>query len=147
MSLHERIRRGGGLPPGPRDPGQPQRPRPLLSVVEQAAAAAAELRPAQRRSSQFDPLAELKTRIRPARAHARGLHQQPPPRADHRKDRLAVGRRIDEASPMVDARLPDGSRVNAIIPPLALSGPALTVRKFSRDPYGADDLIGLGTLS
>ncbi len=44
-----------------------------------------------------------------------------------------VGRRIDETSPMVDARLPDGSRVNAIIPPLALDGPTLTIRKFSRD--------------
>src|ERR671927_500616 len=44
-----------------------------------------------------------------------------------------VGRRVDEASPMVDARLPDGSRVNAIIPPLALTGPTLTIRKFSRD--------------
>jgi pilus assembly protein CpaF len=58
-----------------------------------------------------------------------------------------VGRRIDEASPMVDARLPDGSRVNAIIPPLALRGPALTIRKFSRDPYTMHDLIGFGTLS
>src|SRR5439155_20852574 len=46
-----------------------------------------------------------------------------------------VGRRVDEASPMVDARLPDGSRVNAVIPPLALRGPTLTIRKFSRDPY------------
>src|SRR5215210_6319686 len=46
-----------------------------------------------------------------------------------------IGRRIDEASPMVDARLPDGSRVNAVIPPLALRGPTLTIRKFSRDPY------------
>ena len=45
-----------------------------------------------------------------------------------------VGRRVDEASPMVDARLPDGSRVNAIIPPLSLRGPTLTIRKFSRDP-------------
>ena len=58
-----------------------------------------------------------------------------------------VGRRIDEASPMVDARLPDGSRVNAIIPPLALRGPTLTIRKFSRDPYTMDDLINFGTLS
>ena len=58
-----------------------------------------------------------------------------------------IGRRVDEASPMVDARLPDGSRVNAIIPPLALSGPTLTVRKFSRDPYTINDLIGFGTLS
>src|SRR5919109_684815 len=58
-----------------------------------------------------------------------------------------VGRRIDEASPMVDARLPDGSRVNAIIPPLALRGAALTIRKFSRDPYTMNDLIGFGTLS
>jgi pilus assembly protein CpaF len=58
-----------------------------------------------------------------------------------------VGRRVDEASPMVDARLPDGSRVNAVIPPLALRGPTLTIRKFSRDPYTMDDLIGFGTLT
>ena len=58
-----------------------------------------------------------------------------------------VGRRVDEASPMVDARLPDGSRVNAIIPPLALRGPTLTIRKFSRDPYTMDDLINFGSLS
>jgi pilus assembly protein CpaF len=57
----------------------------------------------------------------------------------------AVGRRIDESSPMVDARLPDGSRVNAIIPPLAIHGSVLTIRKFSRDPYTAKDLIGFGT--
>ena len=59
----------------------------------------------------------------------------------------SVGRRVDEASPMVDARLPDGSRVNAIIPPLALKGPTLTIRKFARDPYTIDDLISFGTLS
>ena len=58
-----------------------------------------------------------------------------------------LGRRIDESSPMVDARLPDGSRVNAIIPPLALRGPTLTIRKFSRDPLTIDSLIGFGTLS
>ena len=56
-----------------------------------------------------------------------------------------VGRRIDESSPMVDARLPDGSRVNAIIPPLSLRGPTLTIRKFSRDPYTMDDLIEFGS--
>ena len=58
-----------------------------------------------------------------------------------------VGRRIDEASPMVDARLPDGSRVNAVIPPLALDGAMLTVRKFSTDPLTVEDLIGFGTLT
>ena len=58
-----------------------------------------------------------------------------------------VGRRVDEASPMVDARLPDGSRVNAIIPPLSLRGPTLTIRKFSRDPYTMDDLIAFDTLT
>ena len=58
-----------------------------------------------------------------------------------------VGRRIDESSPMVDARLPDGSRVNAIIPPLSLSGPTLTIRKFARDPYTIDDLIDFGSLT
>src|SRR5205085_9993213 len=58
-----------------------------------------------------------------------------------------VGRRVDEASPMVDARLPDGSRVNAIIPPPSLRGPSLTIRKFSRDPYTMDDLISFGSIS
>lgn len=58
-----------------------------------------------------------------------------------------VGRRIDEASPMVDARLPDGSRVNAVISPLAINGPMLTVRKFSHDPFTAEDLISFGTMS
>lgn len=58
-----------------------------------------------------------------------------------------IGRRIDESSPMVDARLPDGSRVNAVISPLALKGPSLTIRKFSADPYQVEDLIGFGTLN
>ncbi len=59
----------------------------------------------------------------------------------------AIGRRVDEESPMVDARLPDGSRVNAVLPPLAVDGPALTIRKFARGPYSVQDLIELGTLS
>lgn len=58
-----------------------------------------------------------------------------------------IGRRIDESSPMVDARLSNGSRVNAIIPPLAIDGPSLTIRKFSEDPFGIDDLVGFGTLN
>ncbi|WP_420848210.1 CpaF family protein [Natranaerofaba carboxydovora] len=58
-----------------------------------------------------------------------------------------LGRRIDESSPLVDARLPDGSRVNAIIPPLALTGPTLTIRKFSEDPLQAKDLISFGSMS
>ena len=58
-----------------------------------------------------------------------------------------VGRRIDESSAMVDARLPDGSRVNAIIPPLSLHGPAMTIRKFSQRRLGMGDLVGLGSLS
>ncbi len=58
-----------------------------------------------------------------------------------------VGRRVDETSPMVDARLSDGSRVNAVIPPLALDGSKLTIRKFSADPYTVDDLVGFGTLT
>jgi pilus assembly protein CpaF len=58
-----------------------------------------------------------------------------------------VGRRIDESSPMVDARLPDGSRVNAIIPPLALDGPALSIRRFGTGPLTADALINLKTAS
>jgi pilus assembly protein CpaF len=58
-----------------------------------------------------------------------------------------VGRRVDESSPMVDARLPDGSRVNIIIPPLSLSGPLITIRKFSKKRLTLDELIKIGTLS
>ena len=58
-----------------------------------------------------------------------------------------LGRRIDESSPMVDARLPDGSRVNAVIPPLAVHGPALTIRKFAPVPYVTEDLVRFGTLT
>ncbi len=58
-----------------------------------------------------------------------------------------LGRRIDESSPMVDARLPDGSRVNAVVPPLSLTGPILTIRKFSDDPLTAKDLVSFGTMT
>lgn len=58
-----------------------------------------------------------------------------------------LGRRIDESMPMVDARLPDGSRVNAIIPPLALKGPSITIRKFSKDPLKIEDLIRFGSMT
>jgi pilus assembly protein CpaF len=59
----------------------------------------------------------------------------------------AVGRRVDESSPMVDARLADGSRVNAIIPPLSIDGPTLSIRRFGRDPLTADELMGNYTLT
>ena len=59
----------------------------------------------------------------------------------------SVGRRVDESSPMVDARLPDGSRVNAVLPPIALDGPLLTIRKFARAPFRVDDLVAAGSLS
>lgn len=58
-----------------------------------------------------------------------------------------VGRRVDEASPMVDARLPDGSRVNAVIPPIAIDGSTLTIRKFAAEPFRVRDLIRVGTLT
>lgn len=58
-----------------------------------------------------------------------------------------LGRRVDESQPYVDARLPDGSRVNVIIPPLAIQGPIITVRLFSKVPYSMEDLIGFGTLT
>jgi pilus assembly protein CpaF len=58
-----------------------------------------------------------------------------------------VGRRVDEATPMVDARLPDGSRVNVIVHPLAIGGPFMTIRRFAADPYKVDDLVTMGTLS
>jgi pilus assembly protein CpaF len=58
-----------------------------------------------------------------------------------------IGRRVDESSPMVDARLPDGSRVNAVVPPIALDGAALTIRKFAADPYTVEDLIRFATMT
>ncbi len=58
-----------------------------------------------------------------------------------------LGRRLDESMPMVDARLPDGSRVNAIIPPLSINGPCVTIRKFAVEPFAAADLVSFGTLS
>src|SRR4051812_40831231 len=58
-----------------------------------------------------------------------------------------LGRHVDEASPMVDARLPDGSRVNVIIPPLSLAGPAISIRKFSKVPYTSDDLVRFGSIT
>jgi pilus assembly protein CpaF len=58
-----------------------------------------------------------------------------------------VGRRVDESSPMVDARLPDGSRVNAVLPPLSLTGPLVTIRKFSKKRWNLDDLVGMGTMT
>ncbi len=80
------------------------------------------------------------------RTHARFLSE------DHLRriiERIVaqVGRRIDESAPMVDARLPDGSRVNAVIPPLAVDGPALTIRKFAREAFQVDDLVSFGTLT
>jgi pilus assembly protein CpaF len=67
----------------------------------------------------------------------------------HVIDRIVgpIGRRVDESSPLVDARLPDGSRVNVIVPPLALRGPTITIRKFSREPFTLERLVALGTLS
>src|SRR5918911_1618230 len=59
----------------------------------------------------------------------------------------AVGRRVDESSPMVDARLPDGSRVNAIIPPLALDGPALSIRRFGSTPFDINRLLEVNALT
>ena len=58
-----------------------------------------------------------------------------------------IGRRVDESSPMVDARLPDGSRVNAIVPPIALDGPCISIRKFRRNPLTEQDLLQFGTVS
>ena len=60
---------------------------------------------------------------------------------------LPLGKQVDERVPMVDARLPDGSRVNVVIPPISLNGPCVTIRKFSRDPFTMSDLISLGTLT
>jgi pilus assembly protein CpaF len=57
-----------------------------------------------------------------------------------------IGRHVDESCPMVDARLPDGSRVNVIIPPVALGGPTISIRKFRRVPYSSDDLVRIGTI-
>lgn len=67
----------------------------------------------------------------------------------HVIDRIVapLGRRVDVSSPMVDARLPDGSRVNAVIPPISLKGSLISIRKFRQDPIGMDDLVGFGSLT
>src|ERR1700751_3791654 len=74
------------------------------------------------------------------------VNDEPPPRTTNKRA-AQVGPRRAGSSPMVDARLPDGSRVNAVIPPLSLSGPLITIRKFSRRRLTLDDMIRLGTLS
>ncbi len=81
--------------------------------------------------------------------HATGLRFSSEQHLRQTIDRIVsrIGRRVDEASPMVDARLPDGSRVNAVLPPIALDGANLTIRKFAKDPFTAADLITMGTLS
>ena len=77
------------------------------------------------------------------------LHFRDADEVMHIVDRIVspLGRRVDESSPMVDARLPDGSRVNVIIPPLSLVGPCMSIRKFSRGAYSVDDLLRLDTVS
>ena len=72
----------------------------------------------------------------------RALHRRLAPAADHREDGRPGGRRVDESTPMVDARLADGSRLNAVLPPLSLRGPLLTIRKFPKRRLGAADLSG-----
>jgi pilus assembly protein CpaF len=85
---------------------------------------------------------------RDGRIEACGVRFRDEAHLRHVIDRIVapLGRRIDESSPLVDARLPDGSRVNAIIPPLTLGGPVLTIRKFSRQPFTLDRLVELKTL-
>jgi pilus assembly protein CpaF len=86
---------------------------------------------------------------RNGRLEETGIHFRDAEEVMHIIDRIVgpLGRRVDESSPMVDARLPDGSRVNVIIPPLTLDGPCISIRKFSRAAYGASDLIRLGSVT
>jgi pilus assembly protein CpaF len=86
---------------------------------------------------------------RHGRIHAAGVRFESEAELTHTIERILapLGRRVDEASPLCDARLPDGSRVNVVIPPLSLSGPCLTIRRFRREGYSLDDLVRLGTLS
>jgi pilus assembly protein CpaF len=86
---------------------------------------------------------------RAGRLHEVGAHFEDAAHLRRTIDKIVgrVGRRVDESTPMVDARLPDGSRVNAVIAPIALEGPVLTIRKFSADPFSVDDLVSFGTLT
>jgi pilus assembly protein CpaF len=86
---------------------------------------------------------------RDGRIEASGVTFRDEAHLRHVIDRIVapIGRRVDESSPLVDARLPDGSRVNVIVPPLALRGPTLTIRKFSREPFSLERLVTLGTMS
>ncbi|HEU0018882.1 MAG TPA: CpaF family protein [Thermoleophilaceae bacterium] len=91
-----------------------------------------------------DVYVERRGRIRPT-----GVRFESEAELTHAIERILapLGRRVDEASPLCDARLADGSRVNVVIPPLSLSGPCLTIRRFRRDGFSLDDLVRLGTLS
>jgi pilus assembly protein CpaF len=86
---------------------------------------------------------------RSGRLEATGVHFASAAELRHAIERILapVGRRVDEAEPLVDARLPDGSRVNVIIPPLALDGPVLTIRRFRRRGLPMDELVSMGTLT
>jgi len=86
---------------------------------------------------------------RHGRVQAAGVRFESEAELRHAIERILapLGRRVDEASPLCDARLADGSRVNVVIPPLSLSGPCLTIRRFRRDGLSLDQLVGLGTLS
>ena len=131
--------RPGAQAADPRGAGRRARPRP---------AGAAARRPGHHRDHGQRPGQDLR-RARPASSARCPIRFDDEDHLRRVIDRIVtrVGRRIDESSPLVDARLADGSRVNAIIPPLAFSGSTLTIRKFSTEALSVPDLIGLGTLS
>ena len=104
-------------------------------------------RPDDHRDHGQRPVRGLDRARRPARADAVRFNDDSHLRRIINRIVAQIGRRIDEASPMVDARLPDGSRVNAIIPPLSLSGPLVTIRKFTQNRLALSDFVQLGTLT
>ena len=138
--------RGGGARRGrARRAGRPDRRARVRARAARAAAA-----PTRRstRSWSCGTAPVWVERARPARAHRRRASRARPSCA-HAIERILapLGRRVDEAEPLCDARLPDGSRVNVVIPPLALDGPVLTIRRFRRRGFTPEELVANGTLT
>ena len=128
--------------PVPDHPGD-QRRHPGLRPDRALPARPGRQRGHGQRRDQHLPRAQGQADRRPTRSSP----TRPTCAASSTRSSPAIGRRVDESSPMVDARLPDGSRVNAVIPPLAIDGSSLTIRKFAADPLTVHDLIDFGSLS
>src|SRR2546426_469801 len=113
-----------------------------MTQTQQPATRWQEQRAAQGMNQREHQLEEMRQKM-----HQFVIHELGPLLTDQRVSETEVRRQVDEATPMVDARLPDGSRVNVVVHPLSIGGPFMTIRKFAKDPYTVDDLINFGSFT